>query len=175
VSDFSQQSKPDVRNQLLAARRSLTDRPAQDAAVRDVLVALAAGRRTVAGYVPLPSEPGGAALPGALAAVCDRLVVPVLRGDLDLDWEVYDGDADRLGLDAVAGAELVIVPAVAVDRSGVRLGRGGGSYDRALARVPAGVMIIAALYRSELVDVLPAERHDLRVGAVAAPEGVIRL
>jgi 5-formyltetrahydrofolate cyclo-ligase len=69
----------------------------------------------------------------------------------------------------------VIVPALAVDRRGVRLGRGGGSYDRALSRVPVGTPIVAALYDGELLDALPADPHDVRVTGVATPAGLVRL
>lgn len=75
----------------------------------------------------------------------------------------------RLGPTAIADAELVIVPAVAVDRRGIRLGRGGGSYDRALARVGAGALVVAPLHDGELVDVVPAEPHDRPVDAVITP------
>ncbi len=114
-------------------------------------------------------------------------LLPVLCPDLDLDWAEYTGAlvpgrfglrepaGPRLGPAAIGSASLVIVPAVAVDRRGVRLGRGGGSYDRALARVPAGTMIVAALYDGELVTALPADEHDVRVTAVATPAGLIRL
>ena len=64
---------------------------------------------------------------------------------------------------------MVVVPAVAVDRAGVRLGRGGGSYDRVLARVPPGVPVIALLYDGELCAALPAGPHDRRVTAVVTP------
>ncbi|GAA5193074.1 hypothetical protein GCM10023322_54070 [Rugosimonospora acidiphila] len=175
MSDFSQQPKARLRTQLLAARRARTDRPACDAAIVEKLVALAGGRRTVAGYVPFSTEPGGAALPDALAAVCDRLLVPLVRPDLDLDWEVYDGDGAPLGVRALGEADVVIVPALAVDRGGMRLGRGGGSYDRALARIAPGALSVAPVYSDEFVDSLPFEQHDRRVGAVVTPEGVIRL
>jgi 5-formyltetrahydrofolate cyclo-ligase len=174
VSDFSQRSKAEVRTAVLAARRARTDRAADDRAIRHALVELAAGLRTVAGYVPIGTEPGGAPLPDALAEACDRLLVPLMLPDRDLDWTVYDADT-RLGKAAIAGAELVIVPAVAVDRSGVRLGRGGGSYDRALARVPHDTLVVAALYHDELVAALPFEDHDRRVHAVVTPAGVTRL
>jgi len=174
VSDFSQRSKAEVRTAVLAARRARTDRAADDRAIRHALVELATGLRTVAGYVPLGTEPGGAPLPDALAEACDRLLVPLMLPDRDLDWTVYDDDT-QLGPDAIAEAELVIVPAVAVDRSGIRLGRGGGSYDRALARVPDGTLVVAALYHDELVAALPFEDHDRRVHAVVTPAGVTRL
>ena len=71
----------------------------------------------------------------------------------------------RLGVDAIRNATLVVVPALAVDRSGRRLGRGGGSYDRVLARLSAGVLTVALLNDEELLDAVPAEAHDRPVGA----------
>ena len=52
---------------------------------------------------------------------------------------------------------MVLVPALAVDRTGMRLGRGGGSYDRALGRVPVGTFVCALLYDGEVLDRVP---HD---------------
>ena len=78
----------------------------------------------------------------------------------------------RRGVDTIRTAALVIVPALAVDRStGVRLGRGGGSYDRALARVGPNVPTVALLHEGELLDGVPAEPHDLPVRYAATPEG----
>jgi len=77
--------------------------------------------------------------------------------------------APRRGVEAVARADAVLVPALAVDRAGNRLGRGGGSFDRALARVGPLVPLIALLYDDELVDRLPAEPHDVPVRAVVRP------
>ncbi|PSK58900.1 5-formyltetrahydrofolate cyclo-ligase [Micromonospora sp. MH33] len=71
----------------------------------------------------------------------------------------------------MAGADLVVVPALAVDRRGYRLGRGGGSYDRALARVPATVPTVALLHDGELVEVVPAQPHDRPVRFVITPGG----
>ncbi len=149
---------------------------------------MARGVDVVTGYVPLPGEPGGPELPDALAEVCGHLLLPVLRPDNDLDWARYDGtlvpgarglrepDGPRLGPDAIATARLVLVPAVAVDRRGVRLGRGGGSYDRALSRVAPGTLVVAVLYDGELLDVLPEQPHDRRVSAVVTPSsGAVRL
>jgi len=63
----------------------------------------------------------------------------------------------------------VLVPALAVDRAGNRLGRGGGSFDRALARVGPLVPLIALVYDDELIDRVPAERHDVPVRAAVSP------
>jgi 5-formyltetrahydrofolate cyclo-ligase len=173
---------------LLAARRSRTDLVNADAGVRATLIALATGLGTVAAYVPLPTEPGGPQLPDALAAVCGRLLLPVLRADLDLDWAQYAGAlvragrglrepaGPRLGPGAVAGADLVIVPALAVDRRGVRLGRGRGFYDRSLTGRNPGARLIAMVRDVEFVDELPAEPHDVAMTHALTPErGLVAL
>lgn len=155
--------------------------------VTATLVDLGRGVPTVACYVPLPGEPGGPGLPEALAEVCGVLLLPVLLPDLDLDWAAYDGRlvpgarglrepaGTRLGRARIATADLFIVPALAVDLSGVRLGRGGGSYDRALARVPAGVLTVAVVYDPEVLVRLPEQPHDQRVRAVVTPGTGLRL
>ena len=185
--------KASVRAHVLAARRRMTpaERVAADTAVRAGLVALARNRgaRTIAAYVPMTGEPGGPDLPSALAGALPGvdLLLPVLRFDKDLDWARYTGDdalvpagrglrepaGPRLGRTAVATADLVVVPALAVDRSGTRLGRGGGSYDRALARVARDTPVVAALYAGEFVDALPAVPHDRPVGGVVDPSGLV--
>ncbi|MDQ1618188.1 MAG: 5-formyltetrahydrofolate cyclo-ligase [Actinomycetota bacterium] len=144
--------------------------------------------RTVAAYLSIGTEPATQYLVEALRSRDVRVVVPVLRDDLDLDWAEYDGmnhlaqglrglwtpEGALLGVDAVADADVVVVPALAVDDLGVRLGRGGGSYDRALARVPAGRAVIALLYDGERRAAVPAERHDRRVTTLVTPSGVLR-
>ena len=73
-------------------------------------------------------------------------------------------------------ADLVLLPALAVDRLGWRLGRGGGSYDRALTRVGTPIPTVALLYDGELLDRVPAGRHDQRVRLIARPsQGITRL
>jgi 5-formyltetrahydrofolate cyclo-ligase len=188
------QAKRDLRVRLSAARRSLTaaDRDRQDAAIRDAAIGWLAARRdgvsrTVAGYVPMIGEPGGGPLPAALRAGADRLLLPILRPDLDLDWAAYESEdalvpgrlglrepaGARLGPAAIAEAAVVVVPAVAADRHGGRLGRGGGSYDRALARLRPETVVLAALYRGELVDRIPQAAHDRPVDGVIVDGQVI--
>ncbi len=117
-----------------------------------------------------------------------RVILPLLRPDNDLDWAVYAGpdslqragrgllepSGPPLGLDAVATADAVIVPGLAADRTGMRLGRGGGSYDRALGRVPVGTFVCVVLNSEEVLGDVPAAPHDRRVTAAATERGVIR-
>ncbi|MPZ27171.1 MAG: 5-formyltetrahydrofolate cyclo-ligase [Micromonosporaceae bacterium] len=182
------QGKAPVRARILEARRALPEQVRAAAArrVQAVLCAAVAAARpdTITGYVPIGTEPGGPDLPAALAGALGpggRLLLPVLRPDRALDWVVYqppagrplsatDPPGPRLGVAALRSASLVVVPAFAVDRRGVRLGRGGGSYDRALATVSPGTQVVALLHDGELLDQdLPAEPHDQRVSAVITP------
>ncbi len=132
----------------------------------------------VASFVAFENEPFLAPRPGWL--------LPVLLDDDDLDWAAYDGHlapgrrgllepvGPRLGVDAIAACDLVLVPALRVDRSGNRLGRGGGSYDRALARATG--LTVALLHDDELVEAVPHESHDVPVNAVATPgQGLVML
>lgn len=150
------------------------------AALAGVLRDLVAPGADVAAYVPMAGEPGGADLPDLLRELGFGVLLPVLLPDDDLAWGRYEGTLvpGRLrGLleppgDAVAfTAALVVVPALAVAVDGTRLGRGGGSYDRALARVPGGVPLLALLDDEEVVESLPAEPHDRRVTGVVTPSG----
>jgi 5-formyltetrahydrofolate cyclo-ligase len=192
VSHFSlagvAREKAALRVTTLAARKALPEerRRRFDAAIAAALDPLVRGK-PVAGYVPMAGEPGGVDLMRVLETA-GRLLLPVLREDLDLDWAPYSGalvpgrlglrepDSARLGVDAVASVSLIVVPAVAVDRRGMRLGRGGGSYDRALARAasaPAGpVPTLAVLYPDEVLDAVPAEPHDRPVSGTVTPSGV---
>ncbi len=181
-----------LRDQLVTARRrrSLLDLGEAARAIADRLLDAPELRRaaTVAAYVSIGPEPGTGPVIDGIRAAGRHVILPVLLPDNDLDWARYDGaDAlvpagrgllepagPRLGREAVATADVVLVPALAVDRTGMRLGRGGGSYDRALARVPVGTFVCALLFDDELLDTVPAAPHDRRVTAVVTPSGLSR-
>jgi len=186
-------AKVAVRDQLLAdrRRRPLAEVVAAARAIAEHLLTTPEVRRaaTVAAYVSLDGEPGTGPLLDALRAAGKRVILPVLLPDDDLDWAPYDGPdglvpasrgllepaGPRLGPDAVATADAVLVPGLAVDDAGVRLGRGGGSYDRALGRVPVGTFTCVLLYDGEVGVPVPVEPHDRPVGWAATPTGVVRL
>ncbi len=182
-----------LRDQLVTARnrRSLLEVSTSARSLAEHLLATPEVRRaaTVAVYVSISTEPGTGPLLDGLRDLGRRVIVPVVQPDLDLDWAVYDGpeslvrarrgllepEGPRLGLDAVATADVVLTPGLAVDRTGMRLGQGGGCYDRALGRVPVGTFTCTLLYDDELVDAVPSAPHDRPVTAVATPSGVTRL
>ncbi|MGI5247107.1 5-formyltetrahydrofolate cyclo-ligase [Dactylosporangium sp. CA-139066] len=175
--------KSELRAHIRSVRRAL---PAPVRANADRSLAAAAadlvrqsGARTVAAYVPLATEPGGADLVPALAEVAERLLLPVLLDDDDLDWAVFgqgfapgrrgllEPTGPRLGPEAITEAGLVLLPGLAVSDDGTRLGQGGGSYDRVLRRVEAPTIVL--LYPGEFLADIPSEPHDQRVcGAVEA-------
>lgn len=182
-----------LRDQLITARgrMPLADLADRGAAIASALLDAPEVRRaaTVAAYVSVGREPGTGRLLDGLVAAGKRVILPLLLPDNDLDWSAYAGpDSLRragrgllepagppLGTEAIATADAVIVPGLAVDRSGMRLGRGGGSYDRALGRVPVGTFVCVVLNSEEILDDVPAAAHDRRVTAAATERGVLRL
>jgi 5-formyltetrahydrofolate cyclo-ligase len=179
-------AKAALRGRLLAARRARadTDRAAASAAITTALLDGLAGVGTVAAFVPEAAEPGHGRLPAALAGEGRRVLLPVLPAQgRELAWAEHDGRlapgrfgllepvGPRLAPAELATAEVVVVPALAVSRDGVRLGRGGGYYDRALAHARPGAVLVAVVFDEELLDGLPTEAHDHLVSAVVTPSG----
>lgn len=189
----TQAQKVALRDRLITARRRRPLAAAREdaEAIAGHLLETPEVRRaaTVAAYVSLTNEPGTGPLVEHLHRLGRRVILPALLPDNDLDWAVYEGAehlvaasrgllepvGPRLGPEAVATADVVLCPGLAVDHTGMRLGRGGGSYDRALGRVPVGTFVCVLLYDDEVLDEVPAARHDRRVSAVATPSGVTRL
>ena len=190
--DHIEAAKLALRDQLVTARGRLplAELGVRAEAVAALLLAAPEVRRaaTVAAYVSVGREPGTGALLDALVAAGKRIVLPLLQADNDLDWAAYSGadglvpagrgllepTGPALGPEAVATADAVIVPGLAVDRTGLRLGRGGGSYDRALGRVPVGTFTCVVLNDEEVLGSVPAADHDRRVTAAVTQERLLR-
>jgi 5-formyltetrahydrofolate cyclo-ligase len=185
--DGVRQQKALLRARLLAARSGLAAGPRREAGrlIRDALLVLPelqmAG--TVAAYYSVGAEPDTRGLVYALWKRGTYVLLPLLLPDGDLDWASYEGPDSLVpgprglaepgepprGPEALARADVVLAPALAVDRAGNRLGRGGGSYDRALTRVGPLIPVIALLYDDELLGRVPAEPHDTPVRAAVRP------
>ena len=178
--------KPALRRAVLSRRAALPPEQRERAASRCLDELLPRIDGPVAAYLSVGTEPGTAPLLAALAQRSVEVLLPVLLPDGDLDWAradhgVVEGPkgllepaGERLGREAVARCTTVVVPALAVDRQGHRLGRGGGSYDRALRRTSGWVG--ALLHDGEAVTALPAEPHDTPVHALLTPSrGLVRL
>jgi 5-formyltetrahydrofolate cyclo-ligase len=182
-----------LRDQLMTGRgrRPLVEVGEAARAITEHVLATPEVRRaaTVAAYVSVGNEPGTTALLDSLVGLGKRVVLPVVLRDLDLDWSVYDGPASleparmgllepagrRLGVDAIATADLLLVPGLGVSPSGDRMGRGGGCYDRALARVPVGTPVWVLLYDDEVGLDVPVEPHDRKVTGAVTPSRLVRL
>ena len=182
-----------LRRRLIAARRarSEADRAAAARANELLLTDLLAGSATVCGYLPLPSEPLTTRLLDRLVASGTRVLVPVVIADSPLDWCVYPGPTaagafgiaeptgPRLGPAAIRTANSILLPALAVDPAGGRLGRGGGHYDRTLELLDSEhcgntrPRLVAVVFADEILERLPVEPHDKPVdSAVAAADGI---
>lgn len=184
------------RSELLAARRAVPDtvRVAESEQLCGHLGEALSDAVTVAAYVPSGSEPGSAQLLDVLAQRCRTVLLPVVRTGPDgehlpLQWGRFTPgrlQAGPFGLrepaqpwlpaSALAEVQVALVPALAVDRRGVRLGRGGGFYDRSLPFCRPGTRLVAVVRDSEVVEELAGEPHDVRMTHALTPAGgLIRL
>lgn len=190
----TEDAKEALRERLRRARRARSERQRQEDA--EALAAVVESNpqvqaaRCVSLYCARPTEPGTEPLLERLRARGVRVLLPVLAEGLQRGWAEYVGLDDlqtrapgrppepsgpNLGAEALRDADVVLTPALAVDTSGVRLGQGGGWYDRALLHVAPGALVAAVVYPDEVYDSathpLPLEEHDRRVHAVVTPEG----
>jgi 5-formyltetrahydrofolate cyclo-ligase len=187
-------AKADIRALVRAARaaRSATERSAAAAALaRACVEVLPASPGRLSCYLSTPTEPGTDSLIAAARAAGHAIRVPRIRGR-DLDWVALEADSELargpLGIREPVGAALdpaelalldvMLVPGLAVDRAGHRLGQGGGYYDRTLAAVPThadgGPLVVVVLFDDEIRDDVPVEPHDCRVDAALTPAGLVR-
>ncbi|SDX82075.1 5-formyltetrahydrofolate cyclo-ligase [Amycolatopsis xylanica] len=183
-------SKTEWRSKITTERRSMD---AESHAAEAAALAASASRlpgSVVCAYVPFGSEPGSLSLLDQLLDLGKRVLLPIVpAAPGPLEWAQYEGPAtlgpgrlrglkeplgSRLGVDAISAADLILVPALAVDDDGVRLGRGAGYYDRSLVFAAPGVELVAVVRDAELVRRLPAEPHDVRMsGALTPGQGLV--
>jgi 5-formyltetrahydrofolate cyclo-ligase len=196
VEGMASGSKAVLRERLLAARRRVADdvRAAEASMLSEHLELVVSVGSTVCAHVPVGAEPGSVEMLDMLLRRAKRVLLPVARTTADdtplpLRWGEYRSDGlaqGRWGLleplepwlpeSALAEAELVLVPALAVDRSGVRLGRGRGFYDRSLGVRDPEARLMAVVRDEELVEELPAEPHDVAMTHALTPRrGVVEL
>lgn len=180
-----------LRDQLAAARDAMSllevTTAAEQLAEQFLASELVRRAASVAAYVSVAREPGTSRLIDGLHGLGRRVIAPVVLPDLDLDWaDVANGVAParygllepvgpRLGVEAIATPDVVLVPGMACSPTGDRLGQGGGCYDRALARVPVGTPVVVVLYDHEVGIPLPVESHDRPVTHALSPSGLRRL
>lgn len=188
------EAKTQLRATIRKDRQQRSERRLHEAALalRDHVLSLPSiqDARCVSVYASRPHEPGTGPLIEALHQRGVRVLIPLLGDGLQRGWGEYRGYEDLverapgrppepsgefLGSAALVDADVVVVPALAVDTAGTRLGQGGGWYDRALVDAREGAPVIALTFTSEVRDAekdpLPRERHDIGVDMVITPEG----
>ncbi|HYZ37892.1 MAG TPA: 5-formyltetrahydrofolate cyclo-ligase [Pseudonocardiaceae bacterium] len=191
---MNESAKWELRRRVLATRRAVP------AAVRAAeAVALAAAAATglpldrpgpVCAYWPVGTEPGSPELLDGLVRRGRRVLLPLVTEHGPLDWAEYTGARSlhpgplglrepaepALGAAVIATAALVLVPALAVDWRGFRLGRGGGHYDRTLRLARPGTPLVAVVRDEEVLATVPAQPHDVPVTAALTPrQGLVAL
>ena len=141
--------------------------------------------RVVASYFSYGNEPSTERLNLDLLKQGKNLLLPRLLPDRNLEWIPWNGDENSLSRPIQSGyrepvgnkfngtIELFIVPSLAIDRQGHRLGQGGGSYDRALKEQQSWK--VALIFDDELLDSdIPVEPHDQSVNAAVTPTRIAR-
>jgi 5-formyltetrahydrofolate cyclo-ligase len=179
--------KEQARAVYLTARAERLPAPREDEDRAAAVLALPEVRasHTVAAYVSFAGEPSTEEVLRELQAAGKRILLPVLLADRDLEFRAYDGTlvTGRLGITCpppsaplvpLHEAGVVVVPALACDAQGRRLGRGGGSYDRALPRAAPEALTLALVHPEELVAEVPVDVHDQPVRAVLAGSRLVR-
>ncbi|TDH18957.1 5-formyltetrahydrofolate cyclo-ligase [Mycobacteroides franklinii] len=184
-----------MRQQIVQARRALSpaEREKQNDALAAHVVTASAGLAVIAAYLPVGSEPGSVRMLDTLVGRGVQVLLPVARNDEEgtptaLAWGRYrpgelvdapfglrEPAAPEFGAAALADAELILVPALAVDRRGNRLGRGAGFYDRSLRFAAPATALITPLFVGEILDEIPAGPHDVPVTHALTADGLVTL
>ncbi|WP_353615248.1 MULTISPECIES: 5-formyltetrahydrofolate cyclo-ligase [unclassified Mycobacterium] len=184
-----------MRQQIVQARRAMSraDREIQNDALTAHVATAASGLSVIAAYLPVGSEPGSVEMLDVLTTRGVQVLLPVARNDgtgtpTALTWGQYrpgelvgapfglrEPAPPLFGPAALADAELVLIPALAVDKRGNRLGRGAGFYDRSLGFAAPSVALISPLYTGEILDAIPAGPHDVPVTHALTADGFVTL
>jgi 5-formyltetrahydrofolate cyclo-ligase len=193
MSDAIADAKRALRADLRERRQLLSDqaREAAEAGIHAQLDALVAehGARSISCFLSTPAEPGTRSFVTDAVARGIRVLLPVTRADGLLDWAVATPEGDiaegmyglpepvgeLLGPIAVNDVDLLVIPAAAVDESGMRLGWGRGFFDKTLGSMERCPPVYAVVYDSEVLDELPSDVHDQPVTGVVTPTRTITL
>ncbi len=180
-------AKRALRADLRERRGLLSDqqRAAAEAALTGRLDALVAatGARSISCFLSTTSEPGTRTFIRDAVARGIRVLLPVTREDGLLDWAVANSEDEvAIGLHglpeptgeilnpmALDEVDLLLVPAAAVDRTGMRLGWGRGYFDRTLGSMQKCPPVYAVVFDSEILDELPRDVHDQAVTGAVTP------
>ncbi|WP_217181911.1 5-formyltetrahydrofolate cyclo-ligase [Streptomyces sp. AC495_CC817] len=187
MSNDVEHAKRALRAELRERRQLLSEAQRADAAAAiarrlDALVD-ELGARSVSCFLSTTTEPGTREFVTAAVRRGIRVLLPITRADGLLDWAVATDDdeiaeglyglpeptGEVLGPIAVNDVDLMIIPAAAVDRTGMRMGWGRGYFDKTIGSMEKCPPVYAVVYDSEILDSLPREVHDQPVTGVVTP------
>ena len=180
--DAIEQQKRELRTDLKSRRagREYDSELAAALCVQMAELCLSNGATKVACYMAFGNEPDTELFIDWAIESEIEVLLPVSNANGSLTWVRFDGNtetgifgfAEPVGNPAdFSTADLIFVPALAVDSQGQRLGKGKGYYDRALAELEATAPVIAVVFEDELIETVPTEDHDHPVDAVVTPSG----
>jgi 5-formyltetrahydrofolate cyclo-ligase len=187
MSSDIEHAKRALRAELRERRGLLSEAQRDEAAIAigarlDELVE-AHGARSISCFLSTTVEPGTRDFVTRAVRRGIRVLLPITRADGLLDWAVATDDGEVgeglyglpeptgevLGPIAVNDVDLMIVPAAAVDRSGMRMGWGRGYFDKTIGSMEKCPPVYAVIYDSEILDSLPREVHDQPVNGIVTP------
>jgi len=189
IADAKRALRAEIRE-----RRQLLSEQARESAADGIQTQLDAlvdelGVRSMSCFLSTTAEPGTRAFVTDAVARGIRILLPVTRTDGLLDWAVATAEGDiaegmyglpepvgeLLGPIAVNDVDLLVIPAAAVDHTGMRLGWGRGFYDKTLGSMQQCPPVYAVVYDSEVLDEVPRDVHDQPVTGIVTPTRTITL
>lgn len=189
--DTAAHRKRALRAELRERRQNLTttERETATAGITRNLVDLATdlSARSISAYLSTPTEPDTRPFLNWAHEQGMRVLLPISREDGLLDWTTGDGESeteglfglpeavgDLLGPIAINDVDLILVPAAAVDATGMRMGWGRGYFDKTLGSMEKCPPVYAVVFDGELVDEVPRERHDQPVDGAVTPTRIVQ-
>jgi 5-formyltetrahydrofolate cyclo-ligase len=179
-------SKASLRAELTLLRKSRTVSPTEAAQFAKLTTSLLANTmHDIAVYHATSIEPATSLLISELSKT-RNVYLPKVTGN-DLVWvkNPVEFSKGAFNISEPVGKELtfencpeikaLILPALAADKNGLRLGKGGGYYDRLLSKIDPGILKIALLFDHEILDEVPAEPHDQKVNYLVSEKRIIKI
>jgi len=179
-----------LRAELRERRQNLTSSERESATagftenLQSVVLDLSA--RSISCYLSARNEPDTRPFLDWAMAEGIRVLFPISREDGLLDWTVGDGEEEFTGISgvpevagtllgpiAINDVDLIIVPAAAVGRDGLRMGWGRGYFDKTLGSMEKCPPVYAVVFDSEFLEEVPGEVHDQPVNGIVTPTRII--
>lgn len=193
MSSDIEHAKRALRAELRERRQLLSDaqREAAASGITEQLNALVEqhGAKSISCFLSTITEPGTREFVSAAVKRGIRVLLPITRADGLLDWAVADGSdefaeglfglsepgGEVLGPIAVNEVDLMIIPAAAIDTTGMRMGWGRGYFDKTIGSMERCPPVYAVVYDTEILDSLPREVHDQPVSGIVTPTRTLTL